>query len=136
MKGCIIAMGLLLILVALVIFNAIYVRRTVDELLSMIEALPSVPRMDQTPSEIAVIREKLQKHEPFLGITVNYSTLDRASEALISLEANARTGDDLQYATTLALLRDLLSEIARMEKITVENILWLTPPVERSCEPS
>ena len=46
-----------------------------------------------------------------------------SSEALINLEACARIGDRLQYAETLALLRDLVEEIGRTEKITVKNIL-------------
>ena len=99
------------------------------ELLMLVDKLPSVPDPQNTASAIFEIHQKLKLFTPLLGITVSYNTIDRVSEALIILEANVRTGDSMQYAATLSLLRDLIEELSRLEKISVENILWLTPPV-------
>ena len=123
MKGCVLAAVILLLVVIGVICNALYIRHTSDQLLEWVEALPEIPTPQETPRAIGEIRAELEKKTPLLGITVPYSIIDRVSEALINLEACARTDDRLQYAETLALLRDLVEEIGRTEKITVKNIL-------------
>lgn len=123
MKGCVLAAVILLLVVIGVICNALYIRHTSDQLLEWVEALPEIPTPQETPPAIGEIRAELEKKTPLLGITVPYSIIDRVSEALINLEACARTDDRLQYAETLALLRDLVEEIGRTEKITVKNIL-------------
>lgn len=123
MKGCIFAAAILLLVVIGVICNALYIRHTTDQLMEWVDALPEVPTPQETPRAIGQIRERLEKKVPLLGITVPYSIIDRVSEALINLEACARAGDRLQYTETLALLRDLVEEIGRTEKITVKNIL-------------
>lgn len=123
MKGCFIAGVILLFVLGAVILNAVYVRNTADELLSSVRALPDVPDRLGTPAEIMAIRERLKQHAPILGITVPYATIDRVSEALINLEACSRADDRLQYTETLSLLYDLIEELARTEKISMENIL-------------
>lgn len=123
MKGCVLAAVILLLVVIGVICNALYIHHTADQLMEWVEALPDVPNPQETPHAIGQIRERLEKKVSLLGITVPYSIIDRVSEALINLEACARTDDRLQYAETLALLRDLVEEIGRTEKITVKNIL-------------
>ena len=123
MKGCILAGVILLLVIGGVIFNAVYIRNTTNELLTAVSSLPSIPDPARTPSEIAVIRDKLERHAPILGITITYATIDRVSEALINLASYARTDDRLQYAATLALLHDLIEELARTERINIENIL-------------
>ena len=123
MKGCIIA-GVILVLVLIgVIFNALYIQNTTTVLLHSVDNLPPVPSPVTTPFQIAAIQAMLRNHAPVLGITVPYSAIDRVSEALINLEACARVQDCLQYTETLALLRDLVKELSRTEKVTLENIL-------------
>lgn len=123
MKGCILAAAILLLVLGGVIVNALFIRHTANQLFEWVEALPDVPNTQETPLTIVDIRQKLEKKVPLLGITVAYTTIDRVSEALISLESFAQTGDIRQYHATLSLLIDLIEELARTEKITIENIL-------------
>lgn len=123
MKGCILAAAILLLVLGGVIVNALFIRHTANQLFELVEALPDVPNTQETPLTIVDIRQKLEKKVPLLGITVAYTTIDRVSEALISLESFAQTGDIRQYHATLSLLIDLIEELARTEKITIENIL-------------
>ncbi len=123
MKGCILAAAILLVVLGGVIVNAFFIRHTTNQLMECVEALPAIPDSQETPRDIAMIRERLEEKTIFLGITVAYAAIDRVSEALISLESFAKTGDQRQYAVTLALLLDLIEELARTEKITVDNIL-------------
>lgn len=123
MKGCIIAGSILILVLGGVIFNAFYVRNTADHLLHAVEGLPAIPDPVATPTEIAAIQQELGDHAPILGITVPYSIIDRVSEALINLNACARSNDRLQYTETLALLQDLIEELSRTERITLKSVL-------------
>ena len=123
MKGCLLAGLILLMVVGGVIINAIYIHYTADELMTMVRELPAVPDPEQTPLAIMKIRERLEERSAVLGITVTYAAIDRVSEALIALESYARTEDRRQYVATLALLPDLIDELARTEKLSMDNIL-------------
>ena len=123
MKGCIIAGVMLILVLAAVVLNAVYVRNTVEALLTAAEALPSVPHPTDTPLQITALRQDLEKHAPFLGITIPYNTIDRVSEALLALEAAAGAQDLQQYTLTRAVLTDLIREIGRTETVSMDNIL-------------
>ncbi len=122
MKGCFIGGVVLVVVVILVIVNALYVGRTVEELTSRLDALPKAPDGTATPLEIAALRELLESKEALLGLSVSYAVMDKVTEALYSLEAAAREGDVYQYGETLALLRDLIEDIGRLEKVEVKNL--------------
>jgi len=122
MKGCVIGGVVLAVVVVLVIVNALYVGRTVEELTSRLDALPKAPDGTATPLEIATLRELLESKEALLGLSVSYAVMDKVTEALRSLEAAAREGDVYQYGETLALLRDLIEDIGRLEKVEVRNL--------------
>ncbi len=122
MKGCIIALAILILILGAVIANAAFVRHATTSLLEGLAALPEIPDLIQTPEAVAAVRKDFESHRPYLGITVAYSTLDRVTETLILLETQAQTSP-ADYASTRALLLELAQEIARLEKLSVENIL-------------
>ena len=133
MKGCMIALAILTLIVAAVIANAAYVRFVTDSLAADLAALPdemlgnepldNEPLANETAAAVAAVRENFEKHLPLLSVTVAYPVLDRVTESLWILETHAQTGDNSEYAATLTLLRELVEEIARLEKLSVENIL-------------
>ncbi len=122
MKGCILAIVVLCLVIALVVANAVYVYHVSDRLLSRLEALPERPDPDTTPEEIAAIKRYMERHLTGLSLSVSYTLADRIVESLAQLEANARVGDTLQYAATRAILQDLCEELARAERLHPENI--------------
>ena len=109
--------------ILLVVCNAIFVVRTEATLLQKLAALPPVPDPDTTPDEVAAIRAYLESNEAFLGISVSFTVIDKATEALRSLEASAAVGDTEQYRATLATLADMLEDIGRLERLSLKNIL-------------
>lgn len=123
MRGSLIALVILAVIVGAVWGNAVYVCHATEALLAELDALPAVPNPGETPAAVAAVRENFERRSPLLGITVSHSVLDRVRESLVLLETQARTDAPADYASTLALLRELVREIARLEKLSATNIL-------------
>ena len=113
----------MVLVLAAVVLNSFYVRRTVDILAKAAEALPEIPDPVQTPLEIARIGEMLETQEAFLEITVSSNTIGRVAEALTAMEVAARTGNLTQYVGIRAVLVGLIRDIGRSEKLSMDNIL-------------
>ena len=114
---------MLLLVILLTVCNALFVAKTEAALLKEMAALPSVPDPVTTPSQVASLRAHLESKEALLGISVSYTVIDKATEALRSLEASAAIGDTEQYRATLATLADMLEDIGRLERLSLKNIL-------------
>lgn len=122
MKGCIIAGIILLTVIALVILNAVYVRRLSEELLRGLDQLPMVPDPLDTPKRIRELEAVLEKHDAILGLTVPYKALDEIREGLVTMRACIEVGDAETYWETCRLVGSLLSELARLERLSAENV--------------
>ena len=123
MKGCALGGAVLLLVILLTVCNALFVAKTEAALLKEMAALPSVPDPVTTPSQVASLRAHLESKEALLGISVSYTVIDKATEALRSLEASAAIGNTEQYRATLATLADMLEDIGRLERFSMKNIL-------------
>ena len=123
MKGVIIALAILLLAIGGVMGNAVYVHHVTQTLQEGLDALPATPDPSATPAAIGDLRHEFTDHVRWLGISVSMTVLDRTREALAQLETYATLGSTQDYAATLTLLRELVREIARLEKIAPENIL-------------
>lgn len=122
MKGCIVALAILTLILGAVITNAVFVHRAAASLMKGLSTLPEIPDPTRTPEAVSAVRKDFESHRLCLGITVTHSTLDRVTEALLLLETQAQTSP-VDYASTLTLLRELTQEIARLEKLSAENLL-------------
>ena len=123
MKGCTVAAVILVLVICMVTVNAYFVRSVTRELLAQVEKLPKEPDSSETPKSIRSIHDYLRMKSAFLSITIPYTTIDRVSEALLTLETYATNNDSMQYKVTLTLIYDLVEELSRNERITTENIL-------------
>ena len=123
MKGCLLGGAVLLLVIALAVCNALFVTKTQAALLYELAALPPVPDPMTTPSQVAALRAHLESKEALLGISVSYTVIDKATETLRSLEASAASDDVMQYQASLAVLRDMLEDIGRLERLSLKNIL-------------
>ena len=123
MKGCVIALAILLLICGITAWNARYVRGVGRALGDGLDSLPDTPAPEETAAAVSEIRQAFEKHLPALSITVSYPLLDRITESLATLETYARRRDEAEYAATLTLLRKLARELIRPERLSVENIL-------------
>ena len=122
MKGCIVALTILTLILGTVVVNAVFVRNATESLLEDLSSLSDVPDPTRTPEAVAAVRKDFESLRPYLGLTVAHATLDRVTEALLLLETQSRTAP-ADYASTRTLLCELVQEIARLEKLSVRNIL-------------
>ena len=123
MKGIIIALAVLLLTVGGVVGNAFYVHHVTTTLGEGVGRLPPTPDPSTTPDAIAALHEEFRGHAPLLGISVSTTVLDRVDESLALLETYASISAEREYQATLTLLCELVTEIARLEKLDLENIL-------------
>ena len=120
MKAWIAALVLFLALLALIVFNARYVRRVSAHICTTADALSFED--GQTAATLDGLEQYWKQHRPYMALSVSYRDLDHLCEALLSL----RSAYDTQNASDFELYRRIVSdsadEIARLEKFSVENL--------------
>ena len=122
MKSLIATTILLVLTIAAIIVNAIYVESVAAHLQSMLDDLPPVG--DPTLVEkTTAVSDYWDKNVNFVGLSVGYSVIDRVSEQAAVLIACAEAEDYYGYASALALLRDTISDTHRLEHFSVGNLL-------------
>ncbi len=121
MKGYAIALAILLLLVAAVAWNAVYVCGVAESLLEKLDELPSVPAADPTAAAKAISRE-FDGEMPRLEVTVPGAALDRIRESLRLLVIYAESGDASRYAAAIVCLRERIEAMARPEKLSMDNL--------------
>jgi hypothetical protein len=125
MKGktaVIIAVILLVAVILFVVINNLYVRRTVSELLSLLNSLPSVPDggADVLLDEFRLsFKEKL----PWLGLSISYNQLASIEGGAAAVASYSQSRDTNQYRAALATLRESVLGLWRNEKFSMENII-------------
>ena len=122
MKGCIVAGVIVLLVAMLVAINAAYVTHVSDKLNSMWSALPSSPDPMTTPTAIHRMADYFDRQETRLGLSISFTTLDALKERMIRLESYAQTGDEKEYAATLASLGTGIKDLNRHERFRSHNI--------------
>lgn len=116
MKGFVISIVLTLLMLAAIVGNVLYINKVETRINRMLDALP--PFGDSACEEATRDMEAYwQKNLSFVVISVNYSTADRVSEHLAALVACSESGDRYGYYTSIALIRDAVGDITRMERL-------------------
>lgn len=121
MKAAVASGIILCLILALVIFNGIGIRRTVATMADMVAALPDTPGEEALP-QIAAILDFLSRQETYLSFSVPYSLLDRGVELCKALEVHAREGSLYDYAVTKTALADAVQDMGRLERLHLKNI--------------
>ncbi len=122
MKGCVVAVGILLLVGILVAVNAVYVTRVSSALERMYKDLPATPTPATTPVAIRQMTDYLDRHETGLGLSIGFPFLDVIKERLVRLEAYAEAGDTVEYEATLAALEGCIKDLRRHERVHPRNV--------------
>ena len=111
--SCLIATTVLIVMIAAVITNAIYVKSTTDYILMLI---------DDPDSQISTLSEYWNERIPKLRLTLSQKELEDISlninEAIICAEKQ----DDEEYKRSMARLRRAIEGIKKREEFSLENI--------------
>lgn len=122
MKSFVFILFLFLAILACVIGNCFYIRHVCAEMRARMDAIP-------TPLDercIPLTQELLSYWEGqanFVSLSVGFLQVDRVTEEAKKLLSCAQTGDISNFYTSLALLRDAVEDVGRLERVSVGNLL-------------
>lgn len=121
MKAFGVSIALLLLLSGAITCNYFYINRTADQLESALDTIPDIgdPRCLDAAQEL--LRD-WEERVDWVGLSVSYPIVDRVSEQTVTLVACAECGDLYGFRTAMALLRDAVSDMRRLEKISLGNL--------------
>lgn len=114
----VVLMSLMLLATAV---NFIYVNAVAKKLEEMVDKLPENVN-EANIDEIQQLSVEWEKHAPFVGLTVGFLTIDKLTEQTLTLLACAESGDVFGYHTALAILKDAIDDMHRLEQFSVENL--------------
>lgn len=114
--------GLLLCLLCVAVgVNAVLVRRSVAELTRLADALPPIP--DGTVADrLEELARAFERRETALSVSVSFPLLDRVREQITTVRAYAEADSAAEYTAAVALLREALRDMARLEHFSARNI--------------
>ena len=122
MKSLIASLVLLILMLICVVWNYIYINEVFAEMNRLLDALPSVNSPD-CEARAAAICDYWESRVDTVGLSVGYTVVDRVSEQAATLQACAACGDAYGFSTALALLRDALGDLRRLESFSIGNLL-------------
>lgn len=91
-------------------------------MISMLDALPDAED-EASPTAAREIVDFWEARADYVALSVSYNVTDRVSEQAVTLAACAACGDRHGYRTALALLRDAVGDMRRLEQFSIENLL-------------
>jgi hypothetical protein len=103
-------------------FNAIYINKVTTRLQTALNELPDVssPNCRERTQELLKYWEK---HEPYVGLSVSFTMIDRLTEQAILLSSCAECGDIYGFRSALSLMKDCIRDVRRLEQFSVANLL-------------
>lgn len=121
MKAFWISIALLVLLVITIVCNFCFINRVATRLEQALDTMPDAG--DPRCAEAArAFLSNWESAVDVVGLSVSYPTVDRVSEQAITLVACAECGDLYGFRTALALLRDAVGDMRRLEKFSIGNL--------------
>ena len=111
--SCLIAAAVLIVMIAAVITNSIYVKNTTDYILTLIE---------DPDSPISVLSQYWDERIPRLRLTLSQKELEDISLNINEAMICAEKQDDEEYKRSMARLRRAIEGIKKREEFSLENI--------------
>lgn len=122
MKSVFVSLLLLVLMLGAVVWNGIFVRSVASDLYARLEDLPDWDD-ENCPAAAREIVELWESRSPWIELSVSYTVADRVSEQAVTLSAAAAAGDAFGFRAALALLRDAIGDMQRLERFSFANIL-------------
>ncbi len=120
MKAFVISIIFILVILAIVVINMIYVRHVTDNMKRIALEIAEKGSSDTAVSELT---EYWDKHKHIVGISANFKQTDIVSEELLKLESAHAFENRFAVEQSCAILCDVLDDIAQYESFSIHAIL-------------
>ncbi len=118
MKTFIVALAVFSLLLCVIILNALFVNRSMNELE---DAVSSLSPCDATA--LSEVTELWEKRYTLLSLSVSRNEMRDMDVWMAEMRIAAERSDVLQFETARAQALDSIGDIRRLERISVSNIL-------------
>ena len=122
MKSFTVSLLLAALLLGCIVLNNLYINRLADRLLDQLDALPPLDD-EHCIEQVDALLANWDAEVEFVRLSVCYPVVDRVCEQATTLLACAECHDLYGYRTALALLRDAIGDMRRLEVLSISNIL-------------
>ncbi|MBO5305435.1 MAG: DUF4363 family protein [Clostridia bacterium] len=109
------------LMIAVIVGNAIYINRTVDDFIVTLK-YAEFPDGTNAPTDLEGIRIKWEKEKNYIQASVSHDKIDKVSELITSLLIYKRHGHRAEYEKTAELLRVAFEELRLLEELSAVNI--------------
>ena len=122
MRDFIIAIILFSILITVIIGNSIYINNEVNLLH---EAVTSIPDLYSPNCQLFInsLRDKWKNFKKIARLSLNYTEINKMDCLIEELNCHLKTQNNNDFEHAKVMMINLLGEIVRLEKITVDGIL-------------
>lgn len=121
MRSVAVSAVLFAIVFLLIIFNGIFIKRTLVDIETIAEKIASSPKDAKADSED--LKKIWDKCRTFVELSVEYNQISRMDELLISLEYAVGAKDEKESARLCDLIIELCHEISSHQKLSLQGIL-------------
>lgn len=116
MKSFFLTVLLFVLMLTTIVCNALYINRIAFDMQKSIDELPDIGH-DRCAEFAEAFYNNWSKKTALVGLSVSYPILDRITEQAALLVACAECGDLYGYRSAIALLRDAIEDMERLEKL-------------------
>jgi len=123
MKTFILALTILLLTTAFILWDAWYVCHTCKELLSLLTVLPDAQdNMNEFSASWLSMQHKWKKCSPYFRFLLGHETTDKIDDLIETTAIRYINGDISAYLSDRTLLKNAINAIREGEKIHISNI--------------
>ncbi len=121
MKDFIISIILFSLLITIIICNSVYIKKEVN-ILS--DAVRSVPSVDSPDCQLFInsLRSKWHDFKKIARLSLNYSEINKMDCLIEEMNCHLETKNDNDFEHAKVVMLNLLSEIVRLEKVSIDGI--------------
>ena len=122
MRDLIISLVLFAVMIGAIAGNSLFVRRSVERLIGAVDAVPDITASD-CEKMIGELRLYWRDFKRVARFSLNYSELNRMECLIEEMERHRITKNANDFEHAKVMMVNLLKEMARLEKLSLDGIL-------------